>query len=305
MKTLTPLSFDRIELMSTFVRIVESKSLSAAAISLRTTQPTISRRLKLLENSLEVKLLQRTTHQMSLTEEGRHFYFHAKELLDRWMTIETEIKGTKVEPRGTFRIQVPHALGQEQLIPIIHQYIQLYPKIKIEWILKDKMPDFLSENIDCSIHVGFIEDPSLVAIKIFEIPRIIVAAPKLAKNFKKISHPKDLSELPWLSFKTYYYEQIDFKNVKNSKDEYSLKIVPHFSTDSLYALKKMTILGHGVCVTSKWVVEEELQSGKLVQVCPNWEGARFPVYLTYPQSKHKPAKLTKFIELIKKVPGTL
>lgn len=73
MKTLTPLSFDRIELMSTFVKIVESKSLSAAAVSLRTTQPTISRRLKLLENSLEVKLLQRTTHKMSLTLELNGF----------------------------------------------------------------------------------------------------------------------------------------------------------------------------------------------------------------------------------------
>lgn len=305
MKTLTPLSFDRIELMSTFVKIVESKNLSAAAVSLRTTQPTISRRLKLLENSLEVKLLQRTTHKMSLTEEGRHFYFHAKDLLERWQTIETEIKGTKVEPRGTMRIQVPHALGQEQLIPIIHQYIQLYPKVRIEWILKDKMPDFLSENIDCAIHVGFIEDPSLVAIKIFEIPRIIVAAPKFAKNLKKISHPEDLIDLPWLSLKTYYFEEIDFKHTKNPKEECSLKIAPHFSTDSLYALKKMTVLGNGICVTSKWVVEEELKTGKLVQVCPLWEGARFPIYLTYPQSKHKPAKLAKFIELIKKVPGTL
>lgn len=296
-KTLSP-SFDRLELMKTFIRIVDSKNLSAAAHSLNTTQPTISRRLMALEKSLGLKLIQRTTHQMQMTEEGRRFYHHAKEIIERWSLVESEMTGVKTLPKGILRVQVPQALGIGKFNDILMSYLKSYPDVDIDWVLSDKVPDFISENLDCAIKVGNIDDPNLIAIKIFELPRIIVASQKLAKSLpKKISNPSELKELPWLSFTTHYLDSINLFHSKTD-EKVNFQIHSRFSSDSLLAMRETALLGLGIGVFSKWIVEDDLQSGRLVQLCKDWQAASLPVYLIYPQSRLKPAKLQKFIELI-------
>ncbi len=285
--------------MLTFVRIVEMRTLSAAAISLKTTQPTVSRRLKALEGALGVKLIHRTTHQQTITDEGKAFYSHAKDILLRWEIAESEIKGHRETPSGLLRVQVPHALGQDHLLPVVDSYLKKFKDMRVDWILKDQMPDFLSQNVDCAIHVGYVEEPSLVAIKLFEIPRILVASPHAFKNHKKLDHPEKLKTLPWLSLKNFYINELTFKN-KVSGETSTIAFEPVFSTDNLYALKNMTILGHGISVISAWAAEQELKAARLVQICQAWRAPSFSVYLTYPQSKYKPAKLTQFIEELKK-----
>lgn len=291
-------SFDRLELMKTYIRIVDSKNLSAAALSLNTTQPTVSRRLKALEKSLGIKLIQRTTHQMQMTEEGRRFYFHAKEIIERWNLVEAEMTGVKTLPKGMLRVQVPHALGIGRFNQVLSKYLQDYEDVDVDWILSDKTPDFISENLDCAIKVGNVDDPSLIAIKIFELPRVIVASSKLIKNPKKYSHPDDLKDLPWLAFKTHYLNAITFTHSKTN-EKCTLKIQPRFSTDSLFSMKEVVQLGLGVGVLSKWIIEKNLNEGVLVQLCKDWQAMKLPVYLIYPQSRHKPAKLQKFIDLVK------
>lgn len=292
-------SFDRLELMSTFIRIVDSKNLSAAALSLNTTQPTVSRRLKTLEESLGLKLIQRTTHKMQMTEEGRRFYHHAKEIIERWAVIEAEMIGARTSPTGVLRVQVPQALGIGKFNNVLSNYLQNYEQVDIEWILSDKTPDFISENLDCAIKVGNIDDPTLVAVKIFELPRIIVASTDLVPNPKKISLPSELRNHPWLSFKTHYLDRISLFHLKTSEEEH-LKIHPRFSTDSLFAMREVALMGLGVGIFSKWVIEKDLREGRLVQLCKDWQAVSLPVYLIYPQSRLKPAKLQKFIELIKR-----
>lgn len=294
---ITP-SFDRLELMKTYIRIVESKNLSAAALSLNTTQPTVSRRLKTLEKSLGIKLIQRTTHQMQMTEEGRRFYFHAKEIIELWTLVEAEMTGTKTLPKGVLRVQVPQALGIRKFNQVLSKYLQDYKDVDIDWILSDKTPDFISENLDCAIKVGNVDDPSLIAIKIFELQRVVVASNKLIKNPKKYSHPDDLKDLPWLAFKTHYLNAITLHHSK-SNEKCTLKIHPRFSTDNLFSINEVIQLGLGVGVISKWLIEKELKEGVLVQLCKDWQAVKLPVYLIYPQSRHKPAKLQKFIDLVK------
>lgn len=292
-------TFDRLELMKTYIKIVDSKNLSKAALLMNTTQPTVSRRLKALENSLAVKLIHRTTHQMQMTEEGRRFYFHAKEIIERWDLVAAEMAGTKSQPKGVLRVQVPHALGIGKFNHLLINYLKEYKDVDIEWILNDKSPDFSSENLDCAIKVGNIDDPSLIAIKIFEIPRIIVASNKLIKNAKIYSHPTELKSFTWLAFKTHYLNEIIFFHSKNN-EECNLKIHPRFSTDSLFAMREVIQMGLGVGVLSKWLIEDDLKKGDLVQLCTEWQALKLPVYLIYPQSRHKPAKLQRFIDLIKK-----
>ena len=183
---------DRIELMQTFVRIVETGSLSAAAEQLNTSQPTVSRRLQTLERMLGLRLLQRSTHVMKLTEDGERCFAHAKDLLDNWKAMDADLRGTQDEPEGTLRVLVPHAFGQHQLITPLVDYLQRYPRVSVEWLLQDRRPDFIAEGIDCAIQAGVVDNPSVVAIKLFDVPRIVVASPELLKGRM---HPLQVEEL--------------------------------------------------------------------------------------------------------------
>ena len=113
---------DRVELMRTFVRIVEAGSLSAAARQLATTQATVSRRLQSLETMLGVRLMLRTTHTTRLTDDGERCYQHARRVIDSWLALEDEVGQTEDEPVGVLRVRAPHAFGQDQLLKPLTEF---------------------------------------------------------------------------------------------------------------------------------------------------------------------------------------
>lgn len=290
---------DRIELMHTFVRIVESGSLSAAAVRLSTTQPTISRRLQSLERLLGVKLLQRTTHVMKLTDDGERCFAHAQELVERWQAIEDDLRGAAEEPKGVLRVLVPHAFGQDQMIAPLQDYLQRYPKMTIEWMLSDRRPDFIAEGIDCAVHVGALTDPSVVALLVAEVPRIVVAAPALLDNASDIDQPAALAELPWVALSTFYRQEVVLNNEQGNTQRIDIR--PQLLTDSLYALRNSVLAGMGVGIASSWAVKEDIEQGRLRHLCPDWHAAPLPVYLVYPYARFYPAKLRQFLALMREV----
>jgi DNA-binding transcriptional LysR family regulator len=291
--------------MQTFVRIVEAGSLSAAAAQLGTTQPTVSRRLQLLERSLGVRLLQRSTHAMKLSEEGERCFDRAKELLASWAAFDAELRGATEEPEGAMRIVVPHAFGQQQLVGPLATYMQRYPKVSVEWLLHDKAPDFIADAVDCAIHVGEVDDPSVVAIKLAEVPRIVVAAPSLLAGIDAPRHASDLTRLPWLALQLFYRRDVSLVHAA-SGETCRLALRPRMSTDSLYALRSAAVLGLGACVASAWLLQDDLAQGKLVHLLPEWQAAPLPVYLVYPYARFYPAKLRRFIDTMREsMPGAV
>ncbi|MRW91211.1 LysR family transcriptional regulator [Duganella sp. FT80W] len=284
--------------MQTFVRIVEAGSLSAAAAQLGTTQPTISRRLQALERMLGLRLLQRSTHAMQLTEDGERCLAHARELLSHWSALATEAQGAREEPAGLLRIVAPHAFGQQQLIAPLNDFLRRYPRVSVEWLLHDRAPDFIGENIDCAIHVGEISDPSVIAIKLADVPRIAVAAPSLlavaGASAEPPTHPEQLAALPWLALRTFYRNQITLRHADGRSHQ--LAIQPRMSTDGLYAVRNAAVAGLGVCVASAWALRDELANGSLLHIVPEWQAAPLPLYLAYPHAPHYPARLRCFID---------
>lgn len=291
---------DRIELMHTFIRIIESGSLSAAARQLNLSQASVSRRLMTLEKLLGVKLLMRTTHAIKLTDDGERCYQHAKQLTDRWLSLEDELKQTTDEPVGTLRVRVPHAFGQQQLIEPLIEFLAQYPQLNIEWKLRDILPDFLAEDIDCAIHVGFEPNPNTVAILLAEVPRIVVASPELLAQYPVIKNIQDLAAVPWVALNLFYQDKICLHNNITQQAEH-IRISPRLSTDNLFVTKNAALLGLGAAIVSSWVVKDELQSGVLVQVLPECQAESIPIYLIYPWAQYYPARLRKFLELMKQV----
>jgi len=291
---------DRIELMQTFVRIVEAGNLSAAANQLGTTQPTISRRLQTLERSLGVKLLHRSTHTMRLTTDGERCYQHARNLLESWAAFESDLRGAGQEPAGLLRVVAPHAFGQERFIKPLADYLKRYPQVNVEWLLHDDIAigDFISDGIDCAIQVGEISDSSLVAIKLTEVPRILIAAPSVLTDRLLPKHPRDLATLPWLALRTYYRNEVLLR-CKTTGETQRIPITPRMSTDNLYALRSAALQGLGVGVSSAWIVDSDLVAGRLMHLIPEWQADSLPVHLVYPYARFYPARLRCFVDAIR------
>lgn len=293
---------DRIELMQTFIRIVESGSLSAAAMRLNTTQPTISRRLQALEKLLGLKLIQRTTHAFKLTDDGERCYAHARQLLETWHALADELTGASDDPAGTLRVRAPHAFGQDQLIAPLAEYLRRYPQVNVEWMLNDHSPDFIADGVDCAIQVGTQLDPALVAILLAEVPRIIVASPELLAAHPSITEPEQLTTVPWLALSTFYRNEIVLS--RGEQEKVNLAIAPRLSSDSLYAIQRAARSGLGIAIVSAWIVQDDLASGKLVHLLPEWQASPLPVYLIYPWASYYPARLRTFLAMMKAVmPG--
>ena len=288
---------DRFELMETFLRIVDAGSLSAAAAQLGTTQPTVSRRLQALERSLGVRLLRRSTHSMTLTEDGQRCLERARELLANWHAFEAELRGAGDEPEGTLRVIAPHAFGQQQLVAPLADYLARYPRVNVEWLLHDRRPDFIAEGIDCAIQVGQVDDLGAIAIKLAEVPRIVVAAPSLVGNLPPVCTPEDLARLPWLALRPYYRTELALTAVDDGR-EARVTIAPRMSTDSLYALRTAAVTGVGAAIASAWLVADDLAQGRLLHIAPRWRAAPLPVYLVYPQARFHPARLRRFLDVI-------
>lgn len=297
---------DRLELMRTLVRIVDAGSLSAAARQLNTTQPTISRRLKTLEQNLGIKLLNRSTHQLRLTEVGERYYRGARELLEHWDKFDSEVTGTVREPEGTLRVIVPHAFGQDVLVEPLTEFMCRYPHLTVEWLLHDDraMNDFIADGIDCAIQIGEITNTNMVAIKIAEVPRIIAAAPQLIENAGKLNHPSQLENQPWLALQTFYRQQLQLRNNKN-QSQFNLNITPRFYTDSLYALRSAAVKGLGFCAGSQWLLEQDIKAGRLQRVLNNWCVDALPMYIVYPYARFYPAKLRLFVDEMRQQTPTI
>ncbi|WP_018413412.1 LysR family transcriptional regulator [Methyloversatilis thermotolerans] len=289
---------DRLDLLHTFVRIVEAGSLSAAAAQLGTTQPTVSRRLQSLERMLGLRLIQRSTHAMKLTEDGDRCFAHARALLDNWHLIEADLRGMQDEPRGTLRVLAPHAFGQGQLIAPLVEFLNRHPAVSVEWLLHDRNPDFISEGIDCAIRVGSIEDPGLVAIRMAEVPRIVVAAPRLIDAHRPPIDASELAALPWIALRTFYRDEVQLSHAGDGRS-CRFAIRPRMATDSLYALRQAACAGLGAAISSSWLVAEDIESGRLVRLTPDWEAETLPVYLVYPHARFYPARLRAFVELMR------
>jgi DNA-binding transcriptional LysR family regulator len=291
-------SADRFELMETFVRIVDAGNLSAAAAQLGTTQPTVSRRLQTLERSLGVRLLRRSTHSMTLTEDGQRCLERARDLLANWHALEADLRGASDEPEGTLRVVAPHAFGQQQLVGPLAEYLGRYPRVNVEWLLHDRRPDFIADGIDCAIQVGQVDEQGAVAIKLAEVPRIVVAAPMLVADRPPLQTPEDLARLPWLALRTYYRTEVTLSAIADGRGA-RFPIAPRMSTDSLYALRNAALMGVGAAIVSAWLVAEDLAAGRLVHIAPAWRAAPLPIWLAYPHARFYPAKLQRFLDVIR------
>jgi DNA-binding transcriptional LysR family regulator len=291
---------DRIALLQTFVRVAQARSFSAAAQQLGLTQPTVSRRVQVLEAQLGVRLVQRSTRGLRLTEEGARCLALADGLVDRWQQLEEALGLGEALPGGRLRIRVPHAFGQAALVDVLAGFLEAHPGVTAEWMLDDTLPDFSREDVDCAILVGAVSHPNLVAQVLGQVARIVVAAPTLIERLggELGAEPQAWATAPWLSLNTFYTDEV-LLHRRSDGVEQRLQIQPRMGTNSLFALGRAARQGLGLAVMSRWTVLEDLAAGRLQQVLPQWEATPLPVSIVYPSRRLQPARLRAFVALMR------
>jgi DNA-binding transcriptional LysR family regulator len=176
--------------------------------------------------------------------------------------------------------------------------------VSVEWLLHDRQPDFVAEGIDCAIQVGTVNLPSVVAVQIAEVPRIVVGAPALIGDAPVPADARHLARLPWLAIQTFYRNEVSLHHRADGA-MVQFPIQPRLSTDSLYALRNAALLGLGACISSAWVVAQDVAEGRLLHLAPDWRATPLPVFLVYPPARHQPAKLRHFIEAMRAAGSTM
>ncbi|RQP22663.1 LysR family transcriptional regulator [Piscinibacter terrae] len=296
---------DRLALLQTFLRVAESGSFSAAAQQLGTTQPTVSRRVQMLESLLGARLVERSTRGLRLTEEGHRALVQAQSLVDRWDALADDLSEDTRQLSGVLRLHVPHAFGQNQLVEPMAALMKQHPGLSIEWTLQDQLPDFSREAVDCSLTVGHVEQPDLIAVQVAEVPRVLVAAPALAAQLPDDIGTRPPEEIvdtlraqPWLALSTYYRDEIQLRAIGYGQS-LNVPIRCRMGTNSLFALISAARHGLGLAAVSHWAVIDDLAQGRLVRLLPQWCATPLPVSLVYPSRQHQPARLRAFVALMR------
>jgi len=294
---MSKISANQLALINTFIQIVSAGSFSRAAQQLNTSQPTVSRQLRMLEEHLGVKLLNRNTRGISLSEAGRRYYDYSRSMSEELGKFESELRGETDFPCGLLRVVVPSGFGQSRLIEVAAQYLHANPAMRLEWKISDAPVRFVDDAIDCAIQVDTLKDELVIARKLGEVKKIIVAAPALLARHGNIGSPADVAKLPWLALPNHYGGAIQLRD--QSGNAHKLDIAPNFMVDSVPVARQAILQNIGAALMSSCAVSEDIATGRLTHVLPEWTGLPVSIYLTYPRSQHYPIKFRKFFDLIK------
>lgn len=289
--------FDDLFLLRAFVNIVENGSISAAARSLRVAQPTLSRHLASLEEKCGVALLRRDTHTMSLTEAGHRLLSDAKAMLLLAEESEQRMRHEQQTLQGHIRVFATIDFGQSVVSSLIASFIQDNPAVTVELSLSNRALHMIQEGCDAGIIAGEITDDSVVARPIGKIARYPAASPALINGRNPSTTPDDLREWPWITLLGSHFGGSKEVTLHNAKQEtQTISVSPVMISEGITSIREATRAGLGVAVLPEWLAREDLVSGRLVRVLPDWHATPLPANVVYPGQRMLPARVRAFID---------
>lgn len=263
--------------MSVFVTVIEQGSMQAAADKLAMTPSAVTQSIQKLEQQLKIKLLNRTTRKLSLTEAGEAFYLHASQMQKSAEEAVKSVELLRSSPTGTLRISCPSGLTRSPLIQALKQILEHHPDFNLELSFKDEAADLVDERIDIALRVGTRSlDDAMIARHLYDVKLAIVAHKDyLARHFIPQT-PEEIYQLDWIHFTSLNpeYLQLSCSSGKaNIKPNYRIR------TNTLLASQDLTLQGMGISIQPMIEIEKELANGTLVQLLPEWELPKNPMYL--------------------------
>lgn len=285
-----------MEELEVFVAVVEAGGFSAAAKRLETTPAAVSRRIKGLEQRLGVRLLQRTTRKIRLTEAGELYFREVRAMLADLRAVEQRLDEVTGQATGDLRIAAPMSFGQRRLAPLLPRFALAHPKLSISLILEDRETDIVGEGFDLALRIAYPSDSSFVSRPITTIPRYLVASPDYVARRGKPDSPEDLLQHDCLHYSV-ISEREEWSFGGKDREE-SILVKGSFCANNGDVLAEAAIQGLGITLLPDFILEEALAEGRLVRVLEDWERAPLTLSVLYPSRKHVPAKTRLLIEYL-------
>ncbi len=268
-----------------FAKSVYHGGFAAAERALGIPKSKLSRHLTALEDSLGVRLIQRSSRQFVLTDAGQRYYEHCQAILVEMEAAQEAIDSIQSEPRGNIKVSCPVGLLKFHLGEMIARFMAQYPKVSIDLEATNRRVDVVAEGIDIAFRVRPLplEDSNLVARVLSYRSQCLVAAPSLLKEY---GHPQSIAELkllPSLSRSQIYEHHIWTLN--NGQEKVELSHKPRFTTTDMHALKEAALQGVGVVQLPSLMLNKELKSGQLLRVLPQWQPRKEAIHLVFPSRR--------------------
>ncbi|MCS3416619.1 DNA-binding transcriptional LysR family regulator [Pseudomonas sp. BIGb0450] len=284
-------SLDRFD---TFKAVVEAGSLTAAADFLGQTRAVVSFNLKRLEAELGVTLLTRSTRQLALTDAGERFYLRCTRMLEEARLAVEEARSEHSQLKGTLRITTTVEYGLAVVVPVLETFRGLHPELNVQLSTSSSHADLISERFDVAIRLGRMLDSNHRAVQLSSYEIFAVAAP----GFAGVTTLDELEQLPKLG----HGRLTELAVVDPAGLEHLYRPGPGKASlvaDSAAILQAFAVRGHGVAILPQWLVQDDLDAGRLVRLLPGYRFAPQGVYALYPDTRHLPLKVRAFIDFMK------
>jgi DNA-binding transcriptional LysR family regulator len=282
--------------MKLFVRVAETGGFSAVAREAASTQPTVSRTIAALEAHLGVRLLNRSSRAVTLTDDGRAFYAHAMRALEAITDAEACVGRRHSQPTGLLRLGSPVAFGRLHVAPRMPAFLTQYPEVEIELSMNDAFVDLVGEGLDLVVRVGMLEDPSLIARRIGTTRRVTVASTDYLRRRGVPLTPNDLRQ-----HECVVYTRLATMNrwhFDGSDGPVSVEVRGRFRADNSEAVREAVINGAGIAVIPVWMFTDEISSGRVRIILDAFEPNALPIHAVYPSRRQVSAKVRVMIDFL-------
>ena len=287
---------DKFRAMDTFVQIADAGSLTAAAWAMGTSLPSVVRLLATYEADLGVRLFNRTTRRISLTEEGRRHLESCRQLLAAVNDAEADLKNDAAEPTGHLTITAPVLFGQMHVAPIVTRFAQQYRQMRCRVTLLDRVVNLLEEGIDVGIRIGHLQDSSLVALPLGEMRRVVVASPVFLREHGRPAHPNDLLAANCVRVIDHTPTWGGFRDGSKTL---KLSVSGNLEFNHIAPAVQACAAGAGFGQFLWYQVAPLLNTGELHTVLESFEDTPRPIHVVYPHARLLPARTRAFIDFIR------
>lgn len=280
-----------------FVRLVRHGSLSSLARDLGVTPPAVSARLASLEKRLGVRLLNRTTRRITMTEEGERYLRAGSSLLEEVQELERMVSSSRDVPQGLLKVNATFGFGRRHIVPALSAFRQRYPDVEVQLELTDRPMNLAESAFDVGIRLGELPDSRLVAKRLAHNERFVCASPGYLAGRTLPRTPEDLRQHLCIvlrendtAYGTWHFNK--------GKRQQHVKVHGAMSSNDGEATLKWALDGHGVLMRSAWDVQSFIDAGQLTRLLPDWHLPPADVYAVYPERLNLSAKVRVFVDFL-------
>ncbi|WP_346831518.1 LysR family transcriptional regulator [Pseudomonas abietaniphila] len=288
---------DYFNAVKAFIQVVEAGSFVKAAQSLNLPRNTVTKHIQSLESHLRIKLLNRTTRRISLTNDGTAYYERMVRVVDQWLEAESDLVSAQARAHGRLRVDMGSTMATMLVLPALPDFQKRYPELQLDIGVSDRPVDLLGDRVDCVIRGGTLNDPSLIARRLGSLKFVTCATPEYLGTHGVPSHPKDLETNHQMV--RYFFAGTNRRlPVEFVKGDERISVDANYfvSVNDSNALLAAALAGMGVLQTLMFMAEPHFKSGALVQLLEDWTLEPNPTYIVYSPNRHLSARVRVFVD---------